>query len=70
MYLIIMVSGAITMHAVLYPNFPLEPEGIRVALSRAFFAMFLTKIDDLEGRLLIPFLDNIAEGFLIKLSPD
>ncbi|XP_076098368.1 transient receptor potential cation channel subfamily M member-like 2 isoform X1 [Mytilus galloprovincialis] len=49
MYLIIMVSGAITMHAVLYPNFPLEPEGIRVALSRAFFAMFLTKIDDLEG---------------------
>ncbi|XP_046572246.1 transient receptor potential cation channel subfamily M member-like 2, partial [Haliotis rubra] len=49
MFLIVMVAGGITIHAVLYPSYPLTQEGIKKALARAFFAMFLTKIDDLEG---------------------
>ena len=49
MFLIIMVSGAVTIHAVLYPNYPLVFDSVKQSLARALFAMFLTKIDDLEG---------------------
>nr|XP_022342149.1 transient receptor potential cation channel subfamily M member 1-like isoform X1 [Crassostrea virginica] len=49
MFLVFMVAGGITIQAVLYPNYyPLE-EGIIMAFSRAFFGMFLTKIDDLDS---------------------
>ena len=51
MFLIVMVSGGITIHAVLYPSYPLNVDGVKKALARAFFAMFLTKIDDLDGML-------------------
>ncbi|XP_061181386.1 transient receptor potential cation channel subfamily M member-like 2 [Saccostrea echinata] len=49
MFLIIMVSGGIAIQATLYPNYPLSEYGITMAISRALFAMFLTKIDDLDG---------------------
>ncbi|XP_060064853.1 transient receptor potential cation channel subfamily M member-like 2 [Ylistrum balloti] len=49
MFVIIMVSGGVTIHAVLYPNYPFTMQGIKKALIRAFFAMFFTQIDDLEG---------------------
>ncbi|XP_033743894.1 transient receptor potential cation channel subfamily M member 1-like [Pecten maximus] len=49
MFLIIMVSGGVTIHAVLYPNYPFTLQGIKMALTRAFFAMFITQIGDLEG---------------------
>ncbi|XP_041360001.1 transient receptor potential cation channel subfamily M member-like 2 isoform X2 [Gigantopelta aegis] len=49
MFVIVMVSGGITIHAVLYPSYPLNVDGVKKALARAFFAMFLTKIDDLDG---------------------
>ena len=52
MFLVFMVAGGITIQAVLYPNYyPLE-EGIIMAFSRAFFGMFLTKIDDLDSQYL------------------
>nr|XP_022305861.1 transient receptor potential cation channel subfamily M member 1-like [Crassostrea virginica] len=49
MFLIIMVSGGIAIQATLYPNYPFGEYGITMAISRALFAMFLTKIDDLDG---------------------
>ncbi|XP_062585972.1 transient receptor potential cation channel subfamily M member 3-like [Saccostrea cucullata] len=49
MFMIIMVSGGIAIQATLYPNYPLSEYGITMAISRALFAMFLTKIDDLDG---------------------
>lgn len=47
-----MVSGGIAIQATLYPNYPFTEYGITMALSRALFAMFLTKIDDLDGGML------------------
>lgn len=52
MFMIIMVSGGIAIQATLYPNYPFTEYGITMALSRALFAMFLTKIDDLDGGML------------------
>ncbi|XP_062586024.1 transient receptor potential cation channel subfamily M member-like 2, partial [Saccostrea cucullata] len=49
MFLVFMIAGGITIQATLYPNFPASEEGIVSALSRAFFGMFLTKIDDLDS---------------------
>ena len=54
-----MVSGAVTIHSVLYPNYPLIADGIKRALARAFFAMFLTKIDDLDGEYYVVILSLI-----------
>jgi hypothetical protein len=53
MFLIIMISGGIAIQATLYPNYPFTEYGLTMAISRALFAMFLTKIDDLNGELLI-----------------
>lgn len=55
MFMIIMVSGGIAIQATLYPNYPFTEYGITMALSRALFAMFLTKIDDLDGGMLMGF---------------
>lgn len=49
MFLIFMFAGGITIQAVLYPNYYPLDESIIMALSRAFFGMFLTKIDDLDS---------------------
>lgn len=49
MFLIFMIAGGITIQAVLYPNYYPLDESIIMALSRAFFGMFLTKIDDLDS---------------------
>lgn len=50
LYLMVLVSGAITIHAVIYPSAPIAEESIRAALQRAIFGLFLTKIDDLDGQ--------------------
>lgn len=50
MFLIFMIAGGITIQAVLYPNYYPLDESIIMALSRAFFGMFLTKIDDLDSK--------------------
>ncbi|XP_064608406.1 transient receptor potential cation channel subfamily M member 8-like [Liolophura sinensis] len=49
MFLLFMISGAITIQAVIYPNYPFTWEMLRKAFSRALFALFLTQIHDLEG---------------------
>ena len=49
LFSMVLVSGAVTIHAVIYPSFPLSVESFRVAFSRAIFGLFLTKIDDLDG---------------------
>ncbi|XP_061181423.1 transient receptor potential cation channel subfamily M member 1-like [Saccostrea echinata] len=49
MFLVFMIAGGITIQATLYPNYPASEEGFVMALSRAFFGMFLTKIDDLDS---------------------
>ena len=49
LFFMVLVSGAVTIHAVIYPSFPLSVESLRVAFSRAIFGLFLTKIDDLDG---------------------
>ncbi|OWF47104.1 Transient receptor potential cation channel trpm [Mizuhopecten yessoensis] len=49
MFLIFLISGGVTIQAVLYPNYPLGYDLIKKVLTRPLFAMFLTKIDDLDG---------------------
>ncbi|KAL5012942.1 hypothetical protein ScPMuIL_011493 [Solemya velum] len=49
MFLIFLISGGVTIQAVLYPNYPLGVDMIKRVLTRPLFAMFLTKIDDLDG---------------------
>lgn len=56
MFLIFMVSGGVTIQAILYPNYPLGKELIRRVITRPLFAMFLTQIDDLSGMLCIVFI--------------
>ncbi|KAL5012140.1 hypothetical protein ScPMuIL_010691 [Solemya velum] len=58
MFAIVMISGGITIHAVLYPDYPFSWDLVKKAMSRAFFAMFLTKIDDLDGDESCSFLYN------------
>ncbi|XP_076076624.1 transient receptor potential cation channel subfamily M member-like 2 isoform X3 [Mytilus galloprovincialis] len=49
MFLIFMISGGVTIQAILYPNFPLGTELIKRVVTRPLFAMFLTQIHDLDG---------------------
>ncbi|KAK3100144.1 hypothetical protein FSP39_015318 [Pinctada imbricata] len=49
MFLIFLISGGVTIQAVLYPNFPLNKELIRRVLTRPLFSMFITPVDDLSG---------------------
>ena len=49
MFLIFMVSGGVTIQAILYPNYPLGADLIKRVLTRPLFAMFLTQIGDLDG---------------------
>lgn len=49
MFMMVLVSGAVTMHAVIYPSWPLNYVSLRTAFSRAIFGLFLTKIDDIDG---------------------
>ena len=49
MFLIFMVSGGVTIQAILYPNYPLGTELLKRVLTRPLFAMFLTQIGDLDG---------------------
>lgn len=64
LYLMVLVSGAITIHAVIYPSAPIAEESIRAALQRAIFGLFLTKIDDLDGTL---FSFNFQLTFIVHL---
>ena len=47
----VLISGAVTIHAVIYPMYPFGVESVRTAFSRAIFGLFLTKIDDLDGKI-------------------
>lgn len=49
MFLIFLISGGVTIQAVLYPNYPMGVHLIKRVLTRPLFAMFLTKIDDIDG---------------------
>ncbi|XP_064474206.1 transient receptor potential cation channel subfamily M member 2-like isoform X2 [Ornithodoros turicata] len=48
MALLVIISGGIVAHALLYPDFPFSVELVRRAFHRAWFALFLTHISDLE----------------------
>ncbi|XP_076316396.1 transient receptor potential cation channel subfamily M member-like 2 isoform X3 [Tachypleus tridentatus] len=49
MTLLVIISGGIVIHAVLYPDYPLSAELFRRTFHRAWFSMYLTPIGDLEG---------------------
>ncbi|XP_022323165.2 transient receptor potential cation channel subfamily M member-like 2 isoform X2 [Crassostrea virginica] len=49
MFLVFMISGGVTIQAILYPNYPLGIDLIKRVLTRPLFAMFLTQIADLDG---------------------
>ncbi|KAL8598697.1 hypothetical protein ACOMHN_033261 [Nucella lapillus] len=49
LFFLVLVSGAITIQAVIYPSYPLGAESLRKAFSRAVFGLFLTEIKDLDG---------------------
>ncbi|KAL3880135.1 hypothetical protein ACJMK2_032401 [Sinanodonta woodiana] len=64
MFLIFMIVGGVTIQAVLYPNYPLGIDAIKRVLTRPLFAMFLTKIDDLDGDEKCSHLyNNVSQGF-------
>uniref|UniRef100_A0A1W7RAU8 Protein ced-11 n=1 Tax=Hadrurus spadix TaxID=141984 RepID=A0A1W7RAU8_9SCOR len=48
MVLLIIISGGIVIHAVLYPDYPLSIELFRRTFHKAWFSLFLTPIDDLQ----------------------
>lgn len=64
MFLIFMFAGGITIQAVLYPNYYPLDESIIMALSRAFFGMFLTKIDDLDSKF-----HSCMFSFTVRIMP-
>lgn len=49
MFLVFMISGGVTIQAILYPNYPLGIDLVKRVLTRPLFAMFLTQIADLDG---------------------
>ncbi|KAM7305890.1 transient receptor potential cation channel subfamily M member 3-like [Ixodes scapularis] len=49
MALLVIISGGIVTHAILYPDFPISVELFRRIFHKAWFSLFLTPIDDLEG---------------------
>ncbi|XP_014670278.1 PREDICTED: transient receptor potential cation channel subfamily M member 3-like [Priapulus caudatus] len=49
-FLIFMAGGAVVMHAVIYPDFPINEELFRSAFHRAWFSLFITPVSELEGR--------------------
>lgn len=50
MFLVFMISGGVTIQAILYPNYPLGIDLVKRVLTRPLFAMFLTQIADLDGK--------------------
>lgn len=51
MFLLFMASGAVVMHAVIYPDYPINSELFRSAFHRAWFSLFITPVSELEGTL-------------------
>lgn len=54
MALLVIISGGIVTHAILYPDFPITVELFRRIFHKAWFSLFLTPIEDLEGESLMP----------------
>ncbi|KAH8024834.1 hypothetical protein HPB51_001467 [Rhipicephalus microplus] len=50
MALLVIISGGIVAHALLYPDYPFNLELLRRTFHRAWFSLFLTPIADLEGQ--------------------
>lgn len=50
MFLVFMISGGVTIQAILYPNYPLGIDIVKRVLTRPLFAMILTQIADLDGK--------------------
>ncbi|XP_061163971.1 transient receptor potential cation channel subfamily M member 1-like [Saccostrea echinata] len=64
MFLVFMISGGVTIQAILYPNYPLGIDLIKRVLTRPLFAMFLTQIADLDGDVSCSHhYKNVSEGF-------
>ncbi|XP_076468214.1 transient receptor potential cation channel subfamily M member-like 2 [Babylonia areolata] len=61
LFFMVLVSGAVTIQATIYPYYPLGVESLRKAFSRAIFGLFLTKIDDLNGNKSCSFYYNYDE---------
>lgn len=63
MFLVFMISGGVTIQAILYPNYPLGIDLVKRVLTRPLFAMFLTQIADLDGKSRFPLLSFIHIQF-------
>lgn len=50
MTMLVIISGGIVIQASLYPDYPLNTELFRRAFHRAWFSLFITPIDELQGR--------------------
>ncbi|KAK7467859.1 hypothetical protein BaRGS_00036896 [Batillaria attramentaria] len=58
LFLMVLVSGAITIQAVIYPSHPLNYVALRNAFKRGIFGLFLTEIDDLDGNVDCSYMYN------------
>lgn len=64
MFLVFMISGGVTIQAILYPNYPMGIDLIKRVLTRPLFAMFLTQIGDLDGEAGIPLICMYVTQFM------
>ncbi|CAN7993898.1 unnamed protein product [Ixodes hexagonus] len=72
MALLVIISGGIVTHAILYPDFPISVELFRRIFHKAWFSLFLTPIDDLEGSRETPSQVNacLAEPEIIAFTDE
>ena len=45
------IAGGITINAIVYPYYPLNSELLKRVFLRAFFGLFVTEKDDLNGKI-------------------
>ncbi|KAF8787695.1 Transient receptor potential cation channel like protein [Argiope bruennichi] len=51
MTILVIISGGIVIHAVMYPDYPFNKELFRRTFHKAWFSLFLTPITDLSGEV-------------------
>lgn len=60
MFLIFMIVGGVTIQAILYPHWPVGLEMFKRVFTRPLYALFMTQIDDLSGRIKFEYINPLV----------